>query len=953
MSGISTGSGLFSGIDTASLIDQLMKIEARPKVRFQQRVTGLQLQQSAILDINARLSAVRTSISSLRTGSVFSAMSAATSASGTLSASAAANAAAGSYSLLVDRLASTQKLLSQGFADRETSGVGLTRLTFESERARLDRDVALADLNGGAGIVRGKLEVADSGGRSATIDLSKAATVGDVLDAFNNSTAVSVRAFVRDGRIIVEDRGGGQVEVSEVSGGTTAASLGIRGSAVGRLTGSKVYTLAAGSSLASLNDGNGVSIKSVVGESASNFSIVVDDGGGSPKTINVNVGDVYQTVNNVLTKTASAVTSVGGVIDRINQALDREGVTTVRASINSAGDGLRLAATTGTPTITVNEGNDRTARDLGLVGTSNTGTLNGTRVLSALNSTLLRTLNGGAGIAGDGALNFRTKDGTSFTVNANLNGDVSDLIDAIESASGTLAGGAKRVTVSLGANGTGLVITDNSAGGNTTRITGTSGSDSAASLGISTGTGGTTSASVSAANLQRQYVSRATTLASLNAGKGVGTGTFRLTDSSGAAQTVTVGSDIRTVGEFIDLINSRGMTVKARVNANGDGIEMFEDSPSPGTTRIRVEDTTGIVARSLNLAGEAAGTGGANTLNGTFERTVDVLATDTLSQVVTKINSAKVGISASILRDGNGATPFRLSLVSENSGSAGRFLVATSGTSLNLSTAERGDDARVFLGSSDPARAILFTSSTNTLDSAIDGVTVNLLSTSASPVELTVSRNTEAVESALDQFVKAFNTAIDRIDTQTRYDATTQKSGPLLGDTTAISLRRAMFDMIQAPTTGATGRYSRLTQIGFKITSTGDLTLDKDKLRTAMAEDPDSVRQLVLANADSGSGSGSGSGTASTGSGTSTTTQQGVLVKMESLMNRYLDTTNGILTRRSKGFDSLIQRQQESITALDGRLSARRTVLENQFLAMEKAIAQLRAQQSSLGALGG
>lgn len=953
MSGISTSSGLFSGIDSAALIDQLMKIESRPKTRIQQRVTGLQIQQTAILDINARLSAIRTSISSLRTGSVFSAMSAATSAATTLTASANASAAAGSYSLLVDRLASTQKLLSQGFADRDATGVGLTRLTFEPDAAKLERDVALADLNGGAGVVRGKIEIADSGGRSTTIDLSKAATVGDVLDALNNSTAVSVRASVRDGRIIVEDRGGGQIEISEVSGGTTAASLGIKGSASGKLTGSKVYTLAAGSSLASLNDGNGVSIKSVVGETASNFSIVVDTGVGPAKTVNVNVGDVYQNVAGVLTKTASAVTSVGGVIDRINQALDREGVTSVRASINAAGTGLQLAASSGTPTITVNEGNDRTARDLGLVGTSSTGTLSGTRVLSAFNSTLLRTLNGGAGVAGDGVLNFRTKDGTSFTVNANLSGDVNDLIEAIESASGTLVGGAKRVSVSLGANGTGLVISDNTSGGSTTRITGTSGSDTAASLGISTGAGGTSASSVTASNLQRQYVSRATTLASLNSGKGIGTGTLRLTDSSGAAQTVTVGSDIRTVGEFIDLINSRGMTVKARVNSNGDGVELYEDSPTAGTTKIKLEDTTGIVARSLNLAGEAAGTGGANTLNGSFERNVDVLATDTLSQITTKINAAKVGVSASILRDGNGATPFRLSLVSENSGSAGRFLVSGSGTPLNLSTAERGDDARVFLGSSDPARAILFTSSTNTLDSAIDGVTVNLLATSASPVALTVSRNTDSVESALDQFVKAFNTAIDRIDTQTKYDPATQKSGPLLGDTTAISLRRALFDMIQAPTTGATGRYSRLTQIGFKISSTGDLTLDKTKLRAAMAEDPDSVRQLVLANADSGSTTGTGSTTAATGTGTSTTTQQGVLVKMESLLNRYIDSTDGILTRRSKGFDTLIQRQQQSITSIDARLAAKRSVLENQFLAMEKAIGQLKTQQSSLSALGG
>ena len=60
MAGVTATTGLFSGIDSGSLITQLMALEARPKTLIQIRVQQLQFQQGAYLDLNSRLSALKT-----------------------------------------------------------------------------------------------------------------------------------------------------------------------------------------------------------------------------------------------------------------------------------------------------------------------------------------------------------------------------------------------------------------------------------------------------------------------------------------------------------------------------------------------------------------------------------------------------------------------------------------------------------------------------------------------------------------------------------------------------------------------------------------------------------------------------------------------------------------------------------------------------------------------------
>ncbi len=60
MGGITSGTGLISGINTQALIEQLISVEGKPKLLAQRRLLELQSQQASLFDVNAKLGALRT-----------------------------------------------------------------------------------------------------------------------------------------------------------------------------------------------------------------------------------------------------------------------------------------------------------------------------------------------------------------------------------------------------------------------------------------------------------------------------------------------------------------------------------------------------------------------------------------------------------------------------------------------------------------------------------------------------------------------------------------------------------------------------------------------------------------------------------------------------------------------------------------------------------------------------
>lgn len=937
MGGISTGVGIFSGINTGQLIEQLIASQSRPKVLAQNRLVQLQTQQAAYLDINSRLNAFKTAAGAFRVNNIFNAKLASSSDDSVLTATASNSAVNGNYNFIVDRLVTTQQMLSRGFADRRDTPLGLPSISFEGTEARLDRDTDLNSLNNNAGINRGTIVV-----NGKDVDLSRVSTVGELLDAINTADT-GATASVSNGSFVLD----GVTSLANKSGSNVLSSIGLSNPTVvgGRYTGTQVYGLGSNTALSALNDGRGVDIRDATGTGIYDFSIQI----GTADPINVRIGQIETFEDGVATVVAGAVSSIGGVVERINQALADAGQTGVTASIDQTTGSLRFTNSTG-EAITVRNarvGDDdvtTTARDLGILGTFAPGNFTGGRVLAGMNTTLVSSLNGGRGLSGtDGSVTFATADGASFTVDLSGATTTAELLDLINNDSGN----AGRVTVSLNDTGRGLTVKDNTTGVNTFEITGSPGADAAAALGIAgTHAGGTASAK----NLQLAYLGRSTLLSSLNRGEGVGVGKFEIVDGNSLSATINITANDKTLGDVINRINAAGLALRARINDNGDGIVIEETGDTPGGTKIRITDTEGTVARKLMIAGESSGTGDDNFINGSFERTIEFEPNATLDDVVRAINNAGAGVRATVINDGSGTNPFRISLVSEFSGRNGRFLVDTGGFDLGLNQIETGQNARVFYGSSDPAKAILISSSRNTIDGVIDGVSISLKKVSEGPVSLSITTNTSEIEKKVNEMVEAFNGVITRIDFQTRYNSETKERGPLLGDGTLLSLRGRMFDALRASNNGFTDTFDRLSQVGVTVGSGGKLTFDSAKFREAYAQDPEAV-EAMFTRRDIRPQTNEPDDNGVTIVNPDRPTEfdaLGVVAQLEELANSYVTNIGGILQNRNTALDNQITLQRGRIDSIQKTLDIRRDILQRQFLAMEQAIGAFQTQTSAL-----
>ncbi len=950
MGQITTGVGPFSGIDTASLIDQLISASSRPQILAQQRVIQLKSQQAAYLDINSRLNAFKTAAASFRVNDIFSSRSITSSNESILSATAGSSAVPGSYNFIVDRLVSTQQVLSRGFADLDNSPIGLDSLTFESEDARIDANTALADLNDGNGITRGKIEV-----NGIEVDLSTAGTVQEVLDAISEVPGVSAR--VENDHFVIT----GVEDLEEASGAGILASLGF--SSVSNAdpaveqTGTTVYGMNNNTSLQSLNDGRGISTRDTIGEFVYDFEVVVDG-----NVVGVRIGDIFGDLvddegepildDEGVQETGTiegAVSSVGGVINRINDAL-AENYPEVTASIDASTGSISFNDTSSREIevrdITVGTRTYTTATDLGIVGSDLTGSFTGSRILAGMNTKLVSSLNGATGLGtSDGLLTFDTQDGGNFTIDVSGFGDINDIINAINTNAGNFDGSSnQRLFASVNEHGTGIQIADQSSGGGTFTISGTGGADTAEALGIS---GSFATGQTEGTNLQLAYLGRSSLLSELNNGTGIGTGRFEITGPDGGIFEVNVTNNDKTLGDIIDSINSAGNDkVVARINDTGDGILIEKGSAATGDLAISVSNTTGTVATKLGLEGTSSGTGADNIIDGSFEKTVEFDPDATLADIRNAINSANVGVSASVINTGIGTSPFRLNLTSELTGRDGRFLIDAGDFDLGLDVLDEGNDARVFFGSTDPASAVLMNSSVNQLDGVVEGVTIDLHSTSDEAVELSVSTNTGEIETKIEEFITAFNNVIEGIDFRTRYDDETQERGVLLGDGTMLNLRNSMYSTLNRSNQGFTSAFDTLSEVGIKVGSGGTLEFDSAKFRDAYAEDPTAVENLFSQQTQDSIDDDDPNTIDET-----FFSELSVLGQLEEFADSYVSSIGGVLQSRTDALDSQIELQEDRIESIQQSLNNKREILSRQFLAMEQAIGSLQTQGSSLSQL--
>ncbi len=213
------------------------------------------------------------------------------------------------------------------------------------------KSVLLSSLAGGRGLgPLGALSLTDRSGASATVDLSPAETLADVIDAIN-AAGIGITARIngaRTGIDLIDTTGGSSspMLVASADGQQTAEklNLAVNDAVTVKSSGDlHLQVVAHNTRLADLNGRAGVA----------RGTLTIQDSTGKRAVLNLN---------------ETGIETAGDVI----QAIHRLNLS-VRAEINDTGDGIRLVDTGGgSLALAVSEGSSTAAKDLHLLGGTKT-----------------------------------------------------------------------------------------------------------------------------------------------------------------------------------------------------------------------------------------------------------------------------------------------------------------------------------------------------------------------------------------------------------------------------------------------------------------------------------------------------------------------------------------------------------------------------------------------------
>ncbi|MCB1999680.1 MAG: flagellar filament capping protein FliD [Burkholderiaceae bacterium] len=301
-----------------------------------------------------------------------------------------------------------------------------------------------------------------------------------------------------------------------------------------------------------------------------------------------------------------------------------------------------------------------------------------------------------------------------------------------------------------------------------------------------------------------------------------------------------------------------------------------------------------------------------------------VSATDTVSDVASKINGAGAGVTATVLNDASGE---RLLLRSNNTGVAAGFELSivsdadgdpadAAGLSrlVNGSSIQYAEDARMLINT------IPVTSSTNKFENVVSGVTLTAKAVSADAAEVTVAKDRSVLTQAIDSFVSAYNAVNQAINEQTKYDPSSKEAGLLQGDATAIGLQNALRGILQSATSGSA--YERLADVGITQQLGGDLAVDSAKLEAAI-NNGDELKNLLRID----------NGNALT---------NGVASKFSAFAKGLL-ATDGLFSSKDASLKRSLERNADDQARLNDKVARVEAALNRRYSALDVQLSSLNA----------
>ncbi|MCZ9148007.1 flagellar filament capping protein FliD [Escherichia albertii] len=316
--------------------------------------------------------------------------------------------------------------------------------------------------------------------------------------------------------------------------------------------------------------------------------------------------------------------------------------------------------------------------------------------------------------------------------------------------------------------------------------------------------------------------------------------------------------------------------------------------------------------------------------------TIDISAANSsLSAIRDAINNAKAGVSASIINVGN--SEYRLSVTSNDTGLDNAMTLSVSGDDTLQSFMSYGANSNgmevsvVAQNAQLTVNNVAIENSSNTISDALENITLNLNDVTTGNQTLTITQDTAKAQSAIKDWVNAYNSLIDNFSSLTKYtavdagsDSQSSGNGALPGDSTLRTIQTQLKSMLS--NTVGSSNYKTLAQMGITTDpSNGKLELDADKLTAALKKDASGVGALIV------------------GDGKKT----GITTTIGTNLTSWLSTT-GIIKAATDGVSKTLNKLTKDYNAASDRIDAQVARYKEQFTQLDVLMTSLNSTSSYL-----
>ncbi len=285
---------------------------------------------------------------------------------------------------------------------------------------------------------------------------------------------------------------------------------------------------------------------------------------------------------------------------------------------------------------------------------------------------------------------------------------------------------------------------------------------------------------------------------------------------------------------------------------------------------VSANDTIGTGTLTIRYGSYETGTFAVNADTTIQNITIDS-TNNTLSSLRDSLNADETnGLSASIINDGSG---YRLVLTSDKTGenyameivaadddgdntnnTSGISRLVHNDTTKNAKQTVAANDAEIVLN------GITITRDTNTIDSVITGVTIELKDTKpGSNIRLNINSDTSTVESQIQAFVGNYNALVARLNEFSKVDSDNGNKGVLVGDATVRSIETQLRGVLNNRLDHLTGTIKSFANLG--IFTNRDGTLEINESNSALPKFSDVVKNNIADIADFFTATGTASDT--------------------------------------------------------------------------------------------